>query len=75
MKVKLISDTTNYGVEDKINKFISRDDISIIDIKYSIVCVQKHESIGNTVQDIDVVIHKALILYDERKETIDWKDI
>lgn len=75
MKVKLISDTTNYGVEDKINKFISRDDISIIDIKYSPVCVQKRESIGNTIQDIDVVIHKALILYDERKARSNCKII
>lgn len=70
MKVKLISETTNYGVEDKINKFISKDTIEVIDIKYTPVCVSQRETAGNTVRNIDVIIHKALIMYEDKNEII-----
>lgn len=75
MKVELISETTNYNFQHKINKFISRDDIKVIDIKYSPVCVSQREAAGNTVRNVDVIIHKALIMYEDKRETIDWKDI
>lgn len=68
MKIEVISESKGYAFEEKINKFMSSDDISIIDIKYSTTCVKQEQTFGNTVRDVDVVIHNALIMYEDRKE-------
>lgn len=68
MKVELISETTNYNFQHKINKFICRDDIKVIDIKYSTTCVKQEQMSGNTIEHIDTIMHNALIMYGEQTE-------
>lgn len=72
MKVELISEDFEYNFEEKINEFISKENVSVIDIKYSTNCIRKEERIGNTVGNVDTIIYTALILYDE---LIDYEDL
>lgn len=72
MKVELISETFSYDFETRINEFISKKNVSVIDIKYSTNCIRKEEHIGNTVRNVDTIIYTALILYDE---LIDYEDL
>lgn len=68
MKVEVISESKSYAFENKINKFLSREDISVIDIKYSTTCIKQEETSGNTIHDIDVIMHNALIMYEDKGE-------
>lgn len=68
MKVELISETADYKFQHKINEFISRQDISVIDIKYSTTCVKQEQMSGNTIEHIDTIMHNALIMYEEQTE-------
>ena len=72
MKVKLISDNNSYNFEEKINNFLSKHNVSMVNIKYSTTCISKPQSIGNTVENVNTVIYTALILYEE---LIDYENI
>ena len=75
MKVELISEDFEYNSEEKINKFISKENVSVIDIKYSTNCIRKEERIGNrkeerignTIRDVDIIKYTALIMYEDNK--------
>lgn len=68
MKINVISENTSYTFQTKLNEFISKEDISVVDIKYSTTCVKQEQTFGNVVDDVDVLIHNALIMYEEQTE-------
>lgn len=58
MKVKVIDEEHEKDLETSINKFISENDISIIDIKFSSSC--------SVFSEEQIFCFSALILYDEK---------